>query len=41
MCGDRNDGPGMSYSENLYLAHNVTGVIVGPVFEPERHLVQA
>jgi hypothetical protein len=35
VLGDLNDGPGMDYFEEKYLAHNVTDIIVGSAFEPE------
>ncbi len=35
VVGDLNDGPGRDYFESLYLAHNVTDVLIGSVFEPE------
>ena len=41
VLGDLNDGPGMDYFEELYLAHNVTDILAGSVFEPERIFVHA
>jgi endonuclease/exonuclease/phosphatase family metal-dependent hydrolase len=35
LLGDLNDGPGLDYFEELYLAHNVTDILVGSAFEPE------
>ena len=35
VLGDLNDGPGMDYFEERYLAHNVTDIIIGSAFEPE------
>jgi endonuclease/exonuclease/phosphatase family metal-dependent hydrolase len=35
LMGDLNDGPGMDYFEENYLAHNVTDILVGSAFEPE------
>lgn len=36
VLGDLNDGPGQDYFEELYLAHNVTDILVGSTFRPER-----
>jgi endonuclease/exonuclease/phosphatase family metal-dependent hydrolase len=36
VLGDLNDGPGMDYFEEKYLSHNVTDIIVGSAFTPER-----
>jgi hypothetical protein len=36
VLGDFNDGPGLDYFEELYLTHNVTDIIVGSTFHPER-----
>jgi endonuclease/exonuclease/phosphatase family metal-dependent hydrolase len=41
VVGDLNDGPGRDYFESLYLAHNVTDVLIGSVFEPERAFTHA
>jgi hypothetical protein len=41
VVGDLNDGPGRDYFESLYLAHNVTDVLIGSVFEPERSFSHA
>ena len=35
VLGDLNDGPGMDYFEEKYLAHNVTDTIIGSAFQPE------
>src|SRR5262249_20370212 len=35
LLGDLNDGPGLDYFEENYLAHNVTDILVGSAFEPE------
>jgi endonuclease/exonuclease/phosphatase family metal-dependent hydrolase len=35
VLGDLNDGPGMDYFEEKYLAHNVTDIVVGSSFQPE------
>lgn len=35
LMGDLNDGPGMDYFEENYLAHNITDILVGSVFDPE------
>jgi hypothetical protein len=35
VAGDLNDGPGMDYFEERYLAHNVTDILVGSAFAPE------
>jgi endonuclease/exonuclease/phosphatase family metal-dependent hydrolase len=35
VLGDLNDGPGLDYFEELYLAHNVTDILVGSAFAPE------
>jgi hypothetical protein len=35
VLGDLNDGPGLDYFEERYLAHNVTDIIVGSAFQPE------
>lgn len=36
VAGDLNDGPGMDYFEENYLAHNMTDILVGSVFDAER-----
>lgn len=41
VVGDLNDGPGMDYFEEKYLAHNVTDILVGSAFEPERIFAHA
>jgi endonuclease/exonuclease/phosphatase family metal-dependent hydrolase len=41
VVGDLNDGPGMDYFEEKYLAHNVTDILVGSAFEPERIFTHA
>src|SRR5262245_43716481 len=41
VAGDLNDGPGMDYFEERYLAHNVTDILVGSAFEPERIFAHA
>lgn len=35
VMGDLNDGPGLDYFEEKYLAHNVTDIIIGSAFRPE------
>lgn len=35
VMGDLNDGPGMDYFEERYLAHNVTDIVIGSAFQPE------
>jgi endonuclease/exonuclease/phosphatase family metal-dependent hydrolase len=35
VMGDLNDGPGLDYFEENYLAHNVTDILVGSAFDPE------
>ena len=35
VMGDLNDGPGLDYFEELYLAHNVTDILIGSAFQPE------
>jgi endonuclease/exonuclease/phosphatase family metal-dependent hydrolase len=34
-CGDLNDGPGLDYFEENYLAHNCLDILIGSAFEPE------
>lgn len=41
VLGDLNDGPGMDYFEEKYLSHNVTDIIIGSAFTPERSLNHA
>lgn len=41
VLGDLNDGPGLDYFEGRYLTHNVTDIIVGSAFAPERLLSHA
>ena len=41
VLGDLNDGPGLDYFEELYLAQNVTDILVGSAFEPEWLFVHA
>lgn len=41
VAGDLNDGPGLDYFEERYLTHNVTDILVGSAFEPERLFVHA
>jgi hypothetical protein len=36
VLGDLNDGPGQDYFERLYLAHNVTDILAGSPYQPER-----
>lgn len=36
VLGDFNDGPGLDYFEEKYLSHNVTDILVGSTFAPER-----
>ncbi|WP_206069094.1 endonuclease/exonuclease/phosphatase family protein [Nonomuraea composti] len=36
VLGDLNDGPGQDYFEEFYLAHNVTDILVGSPYQPER-----
>ncbi|MFD1544194.1 endonuclease/exonuclease/phosphatase family protein [Nonomuraea guangzhouensis] len=36
VLGDLNDGPGQDFFEELYLAHNVTDILVGSPYRPER-----
>ncbi|GAA3680939.1 hypothetical protein GCM10022224_051490 [Nonomuraea antimicrobica] len=36
VLGDLNDGPGQDYFEELYLAHNVTDILAGSPYQPER-----
>jgi endonuclease/exonuclease/phosphatase family metal-dependent hydrolase len=35
VLGDLNDGPGLDYFEERYLAHNVTDILIGSAFQPE------
>jgi endonuclease/exonuclease/phosphatase family metal-dependent hydrolase len=41
LLGDLNDGPGLDYFEENYLAHNVTDILVGSAFDPEHIFVHA
>jgi len=41
LMGDLNDGPGLDYFEENYLAHNVTDILVGSAFDPERIFTHA
>jgi endonuclease/exonuclease/phosphatase family metal-dependent hydrolase len=41
VLGDLNDGPGMDFFEENYLARNVTDTIVGTTFAPEKLLRHA
>ena len=41
VMGDLNDGPGMDYFEENYLAHNVTDILLGSGFDPEGMLTHA
>jgi endonuclease/exonuclease/phosphatase family metal-dependent hydrolase len=41
VLGDLNDGPGRDYFEEVYLAHNVTDVLVGSPYRPERLFTHA
>jgi hypothetical protein len=41
VTGDFNDGPGMDYFEQHYLTHNVTDIILGSTFFPDRMFVHA
>jgi endonuclease/exonuclease/phosphatase family metal-dependent hydrolase len=36
VLGDLNDGPGQDFFERFYLAHNVTDILAGSPYEPER-----
>jgi len=36
VLGDLNDGPGQDYFEALYLAHNVTDILLGSPYRPEQ-----
>ncbi len=36
VTGDFNDGPGIDYFERRYLTHNVTGILLGSTYYPER-----
>jgi endonuclease/exonuclease/phosphatase family metal-dependent hydrolase len=35
VAGDLNDGPGMDYFEENYLAHNTIDILLGSAFDPE------
>lgn len=41
VAGDLNDGPGLDYFEERYLTHNVTDILVGSAYDPERLFVHA
>jgi endonuclease/exonuclease/phosphatase family metal-dependent hydrolase len=41
VLGDLNDGPGRDYFEEKYLSHNVTDILVGTTFEPEKIFAHA
>jgi endonuclease/exonuclease/phosphatase family metal-dependent hydrolase len=41
LLGDLNDGPGLDYFEERYLTHNVTDIVVGSAFAPERSFAHA
>lgn len=41
VLGDLNDGPGRDYFEELYLTHNMTDILVGSTFEPEKLFAHA
>jgi len=41
VLGDLNDGPGLDYFEKRYLAHNVTDILLGSAFQPERMFTHA
>jgi endonuclease/exonuclease/phosphatase family metal-dependent hydrolase len=41
VLGDLNDGPGLDYFEERYITHNVTDIIVGSAFAPERVFTHA
>jgi hypothetical protein len=41
VLGDLNEGPGPDYFEQLYLSHNVTDIMVGSAFQPERIFAHA
>jgi endonuclease/exonuclease/phosphatase family metal-dependent hydrolase len=41
VTGDFNDGPGIDYFEKRYLTHNITDILLGSTFYPERLFVHA
>jgi predicted extracellular nuclease len=41
VLGDLNDGPGLDYFEKRYLAHNVTDILLGSAYQPERVFTHA
>ena len=41
VLGDLNDGPGLDYFEERYITHNVTDILVGSAFAPERAFTHA
>lgn len=41
VLGDLNDGPGLDYFEKRYLAHNVTDILLGSAYQPERMFTHA
>jgi hypothetical protein len=41
VLGDLNDGPGLDYFEERYITHNVTDILVGSAFAPERVFTHA
>jgi endonuclease/exonuclease/phosphatase family metal-dependent hydrolase len=41
VLGDLNDGPGLDYFEERYITHNVTDILVGSAFAPERIFIHA
>src|SRR5215218_6486624 len=41
VLGDLNDGPGLDYFEERYITHNVTDILVGSAFSPERVFTHA
>jgi hypothetical protein len=41
VLGDLNDGPGMDYFEERYLANNVTDILIGSTFLPETIFLHA
>jgi hypothetical protein len=41
ILGDMNDGPGRDYFEQKYLTHNLTDIVLGSTFYPERMFIHA
>jgi len=41
VLGDLNDGPGLDYFEERFITHNVTDIVVGSAFSPERVFTHA